>query len=102
MESLAPSNRSIPKPGDFVALRARRWLVERAEWVDSRWPVVDLACLDDDAQGEPLQVLWDAEIAAEVAAGDSWATLGADGSDDAEVFAAFLRTLKWRTASAAD
>ena len=65
-------------------------------------PVVDLACLDDDAQGEPLQVIWDAEIAAEVAAGDSWTTLGADGTDDAEVFAAFLRTLKWRTATAAD
>ena len=44
----------------------------------------------------------DAEIAAEVAADDSWTALGADGSDDAEVFAAFLRTLKWRTASAAD
>jgi len=64
--------------------------------------MVDLACIDDDAQGEPLQVLWDAEIAAEVAADDVWEGLGADGSDDAEVFAAFLRTLKWRTASAAD
>ena len=30
------------------------------------------------------------------------ATLARDGADDAEVFAAFLRTLKWRTASAAD
>ena len=102
MESRAHPTRSIPNPGDFVALRARRWLVERAEWVDNRWPVVDLACLDDDAQGEPLQVLWDAEIAAEVAAGDFGTALGADGTDDAEVFAAFLRTLKWRTASAAD
>lgn len=102
MESCPHTTMSLPIPGDFVALRARRWLVERAEWVGDRLPVVDLACLDDDAQGEPLQVLWDAEIAAAIAADDFWTTLGADGTDDAEVFAAFLRTLKWRTANAAD
>jgi hypothetical protein len=30
--------RSLPKPA-IVSLRARRWLVERAVWVDSRLPI---------------------------------------------------------------
>jgi hypothetical protein len=33
---------------------------------------------------------------------DLWAQIARDGTDDAAVFAAFLRTLKWRTATAAD
>ena len=33
---------------------------------------------------------------------DPWAQIGRDGTDDAALFAAFLRTLKWRTATAAD
>ena len=47
-----------PQPGDLVQLRSRRWLVEGAEPAsrpDSS-PVVRLACADDDAQGQELQV----------------------------------------------
>jgi SNF2 family DNA or RNA helicase len=33
---------------------------------------------------------------------DAWATLGHDGTDDPAVFAAYLRTLEWNTATAAD
>jgi hypothetical protein len=64
--------------------------------------VVALSCIDDDAQGEQPSVIWDAEIGARLIDEDPWAQIGRDGTDDAAVFAAFLRTLKWRTATAAD
>ena len=61
-----------------------------------------LSCIDDDAQGDELRVIWDAEIDARLLDDDPWSYLARDGADDAEVFAAFLRTFKWRTATAAD
>ncbi|NBC34023.1 MAG: ATP-dependent helicase [Alphaproteobacteria bacterium] len=91
-----------PQPGDFVEVRARRWLIEDFEDRGDRLPVATLSCIDDDAQGEQLSVIWDAEIGARLIDDDPWTTIGRDGPDDAEVFAAFLRTLKWRTATAAD
>lgn len=47
--------------GDFVELRGRPWLVEAAE-PDGDIATVRLSCIADDAQGEPLEALWDAEI----------------------------------------
>ena len=53
-----------PKPGELVHVRSRRWLVE--EVVDPKRqgqsPVVRLACADDDAQGQSLDVFWDYEL----------------------------------------
>jgi hypothetical protein len=54
--------RHSPKSGDFVELRGRRWLVEAAEPIGSDLAVINLSCISDDAQGESLDVLWDAEI----------------------------------------
>lgn len=87
--------------GDFVELRGRRWLVQH---VDPRRDHnrVKLACIEDDAQGERLDVVWEAEIAARRLDEDPWATLGADGTDERSVFGAWLRTIRWNTASAAD
>lgn len=89
------------EPGEIVELRARRWLVERVDESDNDFPVVTLACIDDDAQGEQVSVLWDAEIGPRRLDENPWDEIGRDGIDDAAVFAAFLRTLKWRTATAA-
>ncbi len=44
----------------------------------------------------------EAEIAARRLDEDPWATLGADGTDEQSVFGAWLRTIRWNTASAAD
>ncbi len=96
------SSRKSPLPGDFVEVRARRWLVESVDDGDEWLPVLSLSCIDDDAQGEQLSVIWDAEIAARLVDDDPWTHIARDGTDDPEVFAAFLRTLKWRTATAAD
>ena len=96
-------NRFMMKPpevGGFVSLRGRRWLVDevRAGPGDHE---VDLSCIDDDASGEQLSVLWRAEISPVHLGDEQWTGFGADGGDDPEVFAAYLKTIEWRTATAA-
>lgn len=49
-----------------------------------------------------MEVAWDAEIGTRRLEDDFWSRLGRDGTDDPAVFAAYLRTLKWHTATAAD
>lgn len=49
--------------GDFVELRGRPWLVEASPQADPL-STIKLSCIVDDAQGEPLEVLWHAEIGA--------------------------------------
>lgn len=95
---------SLPSVGDFVEVRSRPWLVEGIEDKGAGLTAVRLACIADDAQGEILEVAWDAEVTvgARVLSDDAWGTIAADGTDDAETFAAYLRTLKWNTATAAD
>lgn len=84
-----------------MAVRGRRWLVQDvARLRDHRR--VKLSCIEDDAQGERLEVVWEAEIAPQRLDDDPWSSLGANGSDDGEVFGAYLRTVRWQSASAAD
>ena len=41
-------------PGDFVKVRGRIWIVETVR--ENRPSVVGLICVDDDAQGDRLEV----------------------------------------------
>jgi superfamily II DNA or RNA helicase len=96
-----------PATGDFVRVRGRHWLVESAEPRGDMRPGAPppraaLACVDDDAQGEKLSVLWDAEIDAEILPPEDWSQIGAGGSNEAATFAAYLRTAKWSAATSAD
>ncbi len=52
-----------PTPGQTVKVRMRRWLVEHVDRRrrDDDATLVHLACLEDDAQGEQLAVLWEKE-----------------------------------------
>jgi hypothetical protein len=43
---------------------------------------VRLACVDDDAQGEIVEVTWAAELDAHRSNDDTWSTLAQDGTDD--------------------
>ena len=63
--------------GQFVSLRGRRWLVEGSRDGEGTFDTVKLSCISDDAQGEPLEVLWDAEIAPETIDDDSWSSVRA-------------------------
>jgi SNF2 family DNA or RNA helicase len=88
--------------GQFVEVRGRPWLVEA---VDDREPgltTLRLSCIADDAQGEQIEVLWDAEIGAKVIQDDTWSQVGRGAPDSPEVLAAYLRAIRWRSATAAD
>ena len=90
-----------PSVGQFVRVRSRNWLVEEAARV-SDLPVVRLACIDDDATGESVALLWDAELDATVLGEQGWEQVAKRGTDDPAVFSAYLKTLKWNTATSAD
>ena len=92
---------SLPQPGEFVEVRGRRWLVESRPSLDDVG-AVRLACVDDDAQGEVVEVAWDAELDARRSHRDTWESLAESGTDDPATFAAYLRTVGWNTATAGD
>jgi superfamily II DNA or RNA helicase len=88
--------------GDFVEVRGRRWLVEAIDDVPRELTTARLSCIDDDAQGEQIEVLWDAEVAPTILDEDTWSSVGQGAPDSPEVLAAHLRAVRWRTATAAD
>ena len=70
-----------PKLGELVEVRSRRWLVEAVETPPRESARVSLACADDDAQGQTLEVYWDFEIDRRILKQEDWAGLGAKGFD---------------------
>ena len=95
---------TLPEPGRIAFVRQRRYLVE--EVVPSSMigeaTLVDLSCLDDDAQGEPLSILWEHELDARGLDDDGWSAVADKGFDDPTLFAAYLRTLSWNCVTATD
>ena len=94
----------LPQPGELVQVRSRRWLVEEVLEPDGGdgSAVVRLACADDDAQGQELEVLWDYELDRRILEEAGWAELASRGFDDPQFFAAFLHTLQWNSVTATD
>ena len=68
---------AIPEVGQIVRVRQRLYLVEglvaRPRPQDST--LVELSCIEDDAQGQELAVLWERELDAAVLTGEEWARL---------------------------
>ncbi len=93
-----------PEPGRIALVRQRRYLVENVARPPSPGEamLVDLSCLDDDAQGESLSVLWEHELDAQVLEDDGWSAVARKGFDDPALFAAYLRTLSWNCVTATD
>lgn len=94
----------IPSPGEVVHCRSRRYLVEdvvpRATLGEDT--LVRLACIDDDAQGQPLEVLWEREIDARSLSATPWGSVVAKGFDDPRWFSAFLHTVRWNCVTSTD
>ena len=65
-------------------------------------PIVSLACADDDAQGEVIEVFWEYELDRRILEEERWADLAASGFDEPRQFAAFLNTLRWGSVTATD
>jgi superfamily II DNA or RNA helicase len=99
---LAPSQ--LPEPGQLIHLRQRRWLVEAVEEAprSGEATLVHAACVDDDAQGEPVSVLWEHELDARIIEDAGWRRVGEQRFDDPELFAAYARTVRWGCVTATD
>ncbi len=94
----------LPEVGELVQVRSRRWIVE--EVVESSTngvsALVRLACVDDDNQGQALEVFWDYEPDRWILTDEGWADLAAKGLDSPRRFSAFLNTLRWNCTTATD
>jgi SNF2 family DNA or RNA helicase len=99
-------NADVPVPdlGQIVTLRQRQYLVEQS--VPPPRPgdatLVRLACVDDDAQGQILEVLWERELDREILSEESWNAIAARGFDPSARFAAYLNTLRWNCVTSTD
>ncbi len=89
-----------PCVGQLVLVRSRRWLVEEVVANGSVSPLVRLACADDDAQGQSLEVYWNYEIDRLILEEEGWSDLAGKGFDSPRQFAAFLHTLRWNCVTA--
>jgi superfamily II DNA or RNA helicase len=91
-----------PAPGQIVRVRQRQYLVEEVLVPEAAADAtfVRLSCLEDDAQGEALEVLWETELDAEVLAAGGWDDLSRRGFDPPRLFSAYLHTLRWNCVTA--
>jgi hypothetical protein len=87
---------TVPDQGEIVRVRSRRYLVEEvtapSEPGDDH--LVRLSCLEDDAEGEELQVLWQSEVDAEKISEADWSKLSKGDFDSTQHFAASRHIIK--------
>ena len=93
-----------PAPGQIARVRQRLYLVEQA--IPPRGPrdstLVRLSCLDDDNQGQPLEVLWERELDPQILTAEAWDQIAHRGFDQPRLFAAYFNTLRWNCVTATD
>ncbi|MEM9492942.1 MAG: SNF2-related protein, partial [Myxococcota bacterium] len=101
--SSAPDH-ALPRPGQTVVARHRQWLVEEViPGQDSEQSaVVKLVCIDDDAPGRALDLLWDLELGARILVPERHGLGQVSRLDPPGHFGAYLHALKWSAVSAAD
>ena len=94
----------VPQPGQVVRVRSRQYLVEAVTPPPGprQQTLVRLSCLDDDAQGQELEALWEKEVDAQVLSDDAWRGLGQKGFDEPRLFSAWLNTLRWNCVTSTD
>lgn len=88
--------------GQLVRVRTRHWLVTDEPSLSNSGTWVRLACVDDDAQGDTLEVIWEAELDAEILTDEAWARIGQKGFDDPRQFAAYFNSLRWHCVTSTD
>ncbi|MEI6380666.1 MAG: DISARM system SNF2-like helicase DrmD [Cyanobacteriota bacterium ELA615] len=83
--------------GQIVYTRSRQYLVEEVitPTISSGDTLVRLSCLDDDAQGQQLEIFWETEVDTKIIEKSSWESVVHKGFDDPRYFSAYLHTLKW-------
>ena len=90
-----------PQAGDFVAVRGKSWIVERAEKAGSVQTLHLVSC-EDDSQGETIQLAFATELQTQVLDPNDWSPLLTKSFEGPQRLGAYLRSTEWRTATAAD
>lgn len=95
---------SVPEIGSAVFIRQRLYIVEDVLIPSSSnsCHVVSLSCIDDDAQGQTLKVLWEKELDKVPDFGENWSDLSKRAFDDPKVFSAFYHNLNWNSITSTD
>src|SRR5712692_3645895 len=103
-EYTLPDSGFTPVHGQIARVRQRLYLVEETVPPSSSGDssLVKLSCVDDDAQGQHLEVLWERELDAEVMTGEAWDAISQRGFDPPTIFSAYLNTLRWNCVTATD
>ena len=102
---------SLPEPGQLVSVRQRRYVVANIQrstlpsdpvfnYVEKAQHLITLSCVEDDALGEELQVIWEREPGACVY--ENRELPFPTGFDRPERLDAFLDAVRWGAASVAD
>jgi superfamily II DNA or RNA helicase len=95
---------TLPQPGQIARVRQRLYLVDSSSPAQRPGDasLVRMSCLDDDAQGQPLEVLWEKEVDAELRTQEAWDEIARRGFDAPKLFAAYLNTLRWNCVTSTD
>ena len=90
--------------GEIVRVRSRQYLIEDVVFPSTPTDatLVSLSCLEDDALGEKLEVLWEKEIDAKLIGKTSWEVIANRGFDHPRLFSAYLHTLRWNCVTSTD
>ncbi len=85
-------------------VRQRLYLVEDIDRssISGSSTLVRLSCVDDDAQGQQLDVLWENELDAQLRSGELWQKLSQGQFDSTTRFAAYLNAVRWNCVTATD
>lgn len=103
-ETPQPPPTALPRVGDIVRCRKRSYLVEEVIPAPNHREatLIKLVCLDDDAPGRALEVLWELELGAQVIRPETGELGGLKAIDDPRHFAAYFHAVRWSGVSAAD
>jgi SNF2 family DNA or RNA helicase len=105
------SSLNIPEQGQIVTVRQRRFVVSDiqkstlpidplAHPLNQGQHLITLASIEDDAQGESLQVVWEIEPGARIE--DAASLPAPTGFDPPQRFDAFMHAIRWGAVSSAD
>lgn len=103
----------VPEEGMLVRARGRMWVVTRRddpsvevdELGSDRFPaqhVVELSSVEDDARGETIKLVWEAEPGTQMFDSGDLPAVTAEGFDDPEIFGAYLDAVRWGAITNAD
>jgi ERCC4-related helicase len=94
----------LPEVGQIVRVRSRQYLVEDvvSPPVQTDSTLVKLSCLEDDAQGDLLEVLWENEVDSKLIGATSWDSITNKGFDKPSMFSSYMHALRWNCVTATD